>query len=382
MMIYLDNAATTRTAPEAGELMVHLQKSHIGNASALHVPGIEAATYIERARIIIAGKINADPDGIVFTSGGTESNNFALKGTAFANAEKRNHIIISAIEHPSVLACAQWLGTRGFKIDCIPVDSRGFVNPEDIEKTIRKETILVSVMHANNEIGTIEPIAEIGAVCRRNGIYFHVDACQSFTRAELDVVKQNIDLLSISGHKIHGPRGIGAVYIRKGVKVSPLLHGGGQENGLRSGTYNTEAVAGFAKAVEISKPDAVRRMSALRDYFIGEIQGRINDVILNGPSEKRICNNISLTFKKADAQSIFRKLNKKGIFISTGAACTSGKTSSSHVLAALGNKDAEIYGAIRVSLSKWTTKKEIDITIETLSEIVSNERQRTADAGI
>lgn len=374
MKIYLDNAATTKPDPEVVKAILSFQELNIGNASSLHKLGVEAAKGIEKAREIIAKRINANPEELFFTSGGTESNNFAIKGIAFANNGKGNHIVTSKIEHPSVIEVTKWLEKRGFAITYLPVDREGFVDPNDVEKAIKKETILVSIMHANNIIGTIEPIEEIGAICRKKGVYFHTDACQSLTKTELDVKKQNLDLVTLNAHKIHGPKGVGILYIKEGVKIDSLLHGGGQENGFRSGTYNTEGIVGFGKAVEIADIADIKKMIELRDYFIQKIQSSIEDVTLNGSGKRRLCNNINLSFKSVNCKLLFWKLNEKNIFISTGSACLSAELTPSHVLLAIGKEPEVAQRAVRISLSKWTTKEEMDFVAQNLIEIVQKER--------
>jgi len=375
MEVYLDNAATTKTDPQVIKVMFSLQESIIGNASSLHKLGLKAANEVEKSRQIIAQKINALPEEIFFTSGGTESNNLALKGVAFAAKGKGRHIIVSKIEHPSIIETARWLEKQAFEITYLGVDKEGFVNPDDVEKAIKKETILVSVMHANNEIGTVEPIGEIGAICRKRGVYFHADACQSFTKLKLDVKKQNLDLVTLNAHKIHGPRGIGALYVKKGIKIEPILHGGNQESGFRSGTYNTEAIAGFGKAVEIANTSDIKRMTELRDYFIRKIKNSIEDVFLNGPQERRLCNNINLGFKSVSGKKLLSELNKRDIFISTGSACSSNKLTPSHVLLAMGIEPEAAKEAIRISLSKWTRQEELDFVIRNLTGIVQRQRK-------
>lgn len=246
------------------------------------------------------------------------------------------------------------------------------MNPSDVKKAINKKTMLVSIMHANNEIGTIEPIEELGAMCREKGVYFHTDACQSFTKTELDVKKYSLDLATLNAHKLHGPKGVGVLYIRKGTKIESLLHGGKQENGFRSGTYNAEAIVGFGKAVEIAAIEDIRNMAILRDYFIQKIKTEIKKVILNGPVNKRLCSNISLTFKSMEAKEIFLKLNEKNIFVSTGSACSAHKLTPSSVLLALGLSSKMANRTIRISLSKNTTKEELDFTVQSLVDIIFN----------
>lgn len=373
MRIYLDNAATTKADPEVIKTMLPFQELHTGNASSLHRLGLEAAKGIEKAREIIARKINANPKEIFFTSSGTESNNFAIKGISFATHRKRNHIITSKIEHPSIIEVTKWLQRQGFEITYLSVDKEGFVDPKDVEKAIKKETILVSIGHANNEIGTIEPIEEIGTICRKRGVYFHTDACQSFTKIEIDVKKQNLDLLTLNAHKLHGPKGVGVLYIREGVKIEPLLHGGGQENNLRSGTYNTAGIVGFGRAVEIANITDINRMAKLRDYFIHKLQNNIEDAVLNGPRERRLCNNINLRFRSISGRVLLWKLNEKNIFIATGSACSSARSTPSHVLLGIGIEPESAQRAIRISLSKWTIKDELDILAKNLILIVKKE---------
>lgn len=374
MEVYLDNVATTRIDREVLKTMLSCQDLKMMNASSSHKLGLAAAKAIEKARSIIAQKMCAEPKEVVFTSGGTESNNYALKGIAFANHDRGNHIIISSIEHPSVMESALWLEKQGFEITRLSVDEEGFVDPSDVGKAIKKETILVSVVHANNEIGVIEPIDEIGAMCRRKNVFFHVDACQSFAKTHLDVKKQSLDLVTLSAHKIHGPTGVGALFIREGVKIAPFLHGGGQEDGFRSGTYNTHGIVGFGKAVEIADCKDIERMRKLRDYFIQRIENSIEDVVLNGSREKRICNNINLRFSSINGKELVRKLNERNIFISAGSACSSAKLTPSYTLLAMGISSELTQGAIRISLSKLTTKKELDFTAQNIADIVRNER--------
>jgi len=374
MEIYLDNAATSSLDPKVLEAMLSCQDLNMANASSFHKLGVKAAKAIEKARERIAQKINADPRELIFTSGGTESNNFVMKGVASANKGKGNHIITSAIEHQSIIEVTHWLKRQGFEITYLPVDREGSVDPHDIEKEIKKETILVSIIHANNEIGTIEPIDEIGEVCRRKGVYFHTDACQSFAKINLDVKKQNLDFVTLNAHKTHGPKGVGALYIRREVNIEPLLHGGGQEDGFRSGTYSTEGIVGFGKAVEIVDHADIKSMSKLRDYFIQKIQNSVNDVIVNGCSERRLCHIINLRFSAVSGELLARNLNEKNIFISTGSACSSTKLTPSHVLLAMGLEPELAKEAIRISLSKWTTRQELDFVVQNIIEIVQKER--------
>jgi cysteine desulfurase len=368
--IYLDHAATTPVAKEVVDAMLPFFTEKFGNASSLHSFGREANRALEDSRETIVKRVNAGKEhNLVFTSGGTESNNLALKGVVFANREKGNHIITSKIEHDCVLNCCKWLEKQGFKVTYLPVDREGFVSLEDLEKSIRKDTILVSIIHGNNEIGTIEPIEEIGKICSKHGIYFHTDACQSFTKVPINLKKQNIDLLTINAHKIYGPKGIGALIIRNGVKIDPWLHGGGQESGLRSGTENIASIVGFAKAAEIAKEKDVEHMTKLRDMIITTIL-EIKDSWLNGPKKQRLCNNTNFSFRFVEGESLILHLDSKGIATSTGSACSSKSLEPSHVLTAIGLTPEEAHGSVRISIGRENTKEEIDYTIESLKEAV------------
>jgi len=377
MEIYLDNTATTHYDTRVIETMVPFYSELYGNASSIHKAGKRPAEAIEQARQIIAGKIHCKPDEIYFTSGGTESNNWALKGVFYSNKQKGNHIITTSIEHPSILETANWLGEHKAKITLIPVNNQGFVDVDDIRKAIRNDTVLISVMHANNEIGTIEPIGSIGTLCREKGILFHTDACQSFTKETIDTEEQYIDLMTLNAHKIHGPKGVGALYIRKGSRCEAFIHGGGQENNMRSGTYNTPDIAGFGKAAEIASEEDVQKMSLLRDFFISEVSSKLEGVFLNGPvGGKRLCNNINLRFSKVKGKSLFTELNKRNIIISAGSACSSTRLTPSHVLTALGLDEESAHEGVRISLSKWTNKEELDYVIHHIIDIVDDLRKK------
>lgn len=372
MQVYLDNGATTPVAKEVMDEMLPYFSEKYGNAASLHSMGRNAKQAVEKSREIIARKINASPEEIIFTSGGTESNNFALKGIAFANRQKR-HIIISEIEHDCVINASKWLEKQGFEITYIRVDKHGIVNPELLKKTIRKDTVLVSIMHANNEIGTILPIAEYGRICRDNGSCLHTDACQSFTKTPIDVRSMNLDLVTLNAHKIHGPKGVGALYIRKGMKITPLLHGGGHESGFRSGTSNVTGIVGFGKAVTIHKEEDIRKMAELRDYLIRELL-KIPYTQLNGHPKERLCNNANISFNFVEGESLLMHLDFGGIAVSTGSACSSNTLKPSHVLIAIGLKHEIAHGSIRFTLSKYTIKEEIDYTIQKLNEAVKKLR--------
>lgn len=377
MEIYLDNTATTQYDARVIETMAPFYGELYGNASSIHKAGKKPAEAIEHARQIIAGKIRCKPDEIYFTSGGTESNNWALKGVFYSNKHKGNHIITTSIEHQSILEIINWLGGYKAKITIVPVDNQGFADADDIRKVIRKDTVLISVMHANNEIGTIEPIGTIGALCRENGILFHTDACQSFTKEPIDTGEQYVDLMTLNAHKIYGPKGVGALYIREGSRCEAFIHGGGQENNMRSGTYNTPAIAGFGKAVEIASEEDVQKMSVLRDFFISEISSKLEGVFLNGAvGGKRLCNNINLRFSKVRGKSLFTELNKRNIITSAGSACSSTRLTPSHVLTALGLDEESAHEGIRISLSKWTSKEELEYVINHIIDIVDDLRKR------
>lgn len=372
---YLDNAATTKTAPEVIKEMSQYFTEQYGNASCLHQFGQEAREALENARSVIAKKINAEPDEIVFTSGGTESNNFAITGIANALKQKGNHIITSSIEHPAVLEACRALEKQGFRISYIGVDSAGIISLDKLKKEITEKTILVTVMHANNEIGAIQPIEEIGRICLQKNIIFHTDSVQSFGKLDIDVKKANINLASFSAHKIHGPKGIGALFIKKGTKISKLFYGGQQEFNLRPGTENVPGAVGFAKASELMAEKDIKKMAELRDYFIKSVLEKIPGTSINGSSEKRLCNNISIAFENVEGEAVLLSLDEKGIAVTTSSACTSHKLEPSHVLDAIGLSPEKSHGTIRFTLSKYTTKAELNYTIKCLIEIINNLRK-------
>jgi cysteine desulfurase len=349
-----------------------------GNPASLHGFGFEAVEALENSREFIAKAMNADTKEIIFTSSATESNNTALKGIAFANKEKGKHILISPIEHDCILNSAEWLKKQGFEIEKLSVDEYGLVDVEEIKKKIRKDTILVSVMHSNNEIGTIEPIEEIGKICREKGVYFHTDAAQSFGKVPVDVKKLNVDLLTASSQKMYGPKGIACLYIRKGVKIEPLLHGGGQEFGMRSSTSNVVSAVGFAKAVEICLSEMnkeSKRLIKLRDKIIKTILKKVPDSHLNGHPEKRLPNNVNIRFSFIEGESILFQLDSLGIAVSTASACSSPKLEPSHVLMATGLKHEEAHGSLRISMGRWTTDKDINYLLKVLPEIINKLRR-------
>ncbi|MFO8016655.1 MAG: cysteine desulfurase family protein [Candidatus Woesearchaeota archaeon] len=376
--IYLDNGATTMMDSKVLDAMTPCMTEKYGNASSSHHKGQEARFALEDARSAIANSIGAGPEEITFTSGGTESNNLALKGIAFANRKKGKRIITTGIEHDCVLNACRWLESQGFKVTYLKVDKEGFVSPQDLENAITKDTLVASVIHGNNEIGTIQNLEELGRICRKHNILFHTDACQSYTKTELNVDKQNIDLMTLNSHKIHGPKGIGALYMRKGVNITPLQHGGGHEHGLRSGTENVPGAVGFAKAVKLAKRNHIKHMERMRDKLIaGALE--IPDVILNGPenkgSDRRLCNNANLSFKYVEGEAIGGYLDAKGICSSTGSACSSNSLEPSHVLRAIGLEDEDAHGSLRLTVSRFTTEDEINYTLKVLPGIIRKLRR-------
>ena len=373
--IYLDNAATTPVDKKVVEAMLPYFSEKYGNASSQHLKGQEAKRTLEEARHTIAKAINAKDDEIIFTSSGTEANNLALKGLFFANKETRKkHVITTKIEHDCVLNSCKWLETQGAKVTCLDVDKQGFVNLDELKKAITPETLVVSIIHGNNEIGAIQDIEEIGKICRENRTLLHTDACQSFTKTEINVKKQNLDLVTLNAHKIHGPKGVGALYIGNGIKITPLLHGGGHEKGLRSSTENISGIVGFAKAVKLADDKHIKQMAKLRDKLISGIL-QIPNTNLNGPKENRLCNNINIGFNNIEGEAIGGYLDAYGICSSTGSACSSKSLEPSHVLLALGLSPLEANSSLRLSLSRENTEEEIDKVLEVLPKIIEKLRK-------
>ena len=375
--IYLDNAATTRADERVLEAMMPYFTDTYGNASSLHTFGTLASEALNQARAQLASTIGAKQEEIVFTSGGTESNNFALKGTAFANREKGNHIIVSAIEHDCVLNTCKWLEEQGFFITYLPVDSNGLADVGLLDRSITPATILVSVMYANNEIGTIQPVGEISAICRHHRVIFHSDACQAFGKIPVDVYKTGIGMLTINAHKIYGPKGIGALYIRKGIPIAPLLHGGGQESGLRSTTENIPGIIGFAKAASLCLEEMAgesERLIRLREKLVSFLLETFEDVYFNGHPKDRLPGHLSFSFHGMEGETIrlLLILDEMGIAVSAGSACSSNDSGqhSSHVLTAIGLNQFEARGAIRVSLGRFTTDEDIEGFILALKQAV------------
>jgi cysteine desulfurase len=372
--IYLDYAATTPALPEVVEAMQPYFNVKYGNPSSIHTAGQEARGAIEKARSTVAGLIGCCLMEVVFTSGGTEADNHAIKGVAFANRARGNHIITTSIEHHAVLNTCEFLKSQGFDITVVPVDAYGIVDPDDIKKAITKKTVLISVMHANNEVGSIQPIEAIGAIAREAGVYFHVDAVQTAGHLPIEVDKLHVDLLSISAHKLYGPKGVGMIYIREGTRIVPFLHGGEQDQERRAGTENVAGIVGFGKAAEVAlkemDAEAVR-LTALRDRLVSHISENADGATLNGHPLLRLPNNINFSFNYIEGESILAYLDAEGIYASTGSACSSSDSSPSHVLMALGIPVERARGSIRFTLGKWTTPENIDKVMGAVPRIVS-----------
>jgi cysteine desulfurase len=373
--IYFDNAATTKVDERVLKEMIPYFSEKYGNASSVHEKGREAKEALEKSRKIIAKAIGAKTNEIYFTSGGTESNNWALKGLFFENKDKgKNHIITTKIEHDCILNACKWLETQGARITYLDAGSEGFVDLEQLKNSITDMTFLVSIIHGNNEIGTIQDLEKIGKICKEKNVLFHTDACQSFTKTELDVRKMNLDLVTLNAHKIHGPKGVGALYIREGIKITPIMHGGGHERKLRSGTENVSGIVGFGKAVSIANKKNIEKMKFLRDKLIDGIL-KIENVMLNGSKEKRLCNNINISFNNIEGEAIGGYLEQKGIMTSTGSACASNTLEQSHVLKAIRLTPVQINSSIRISISKFTTDEEIEYFLKVLPDIVKKLRR-------
>ena len=374
----MDHAATTAVDKEVIKAMLPYFDNQFGNASSLHQFGQEAKEALEQSRETVAKLINAEPREIIFTSGGTESDNWAIKKIAFTNEDKGSHIITSRIEHHAVLESCEFLEKNGFKVTYLPVDKYGLVNPEDVKNAITKNTILVSIMHANNEIGTIEPIEEIGKICKEKGVYFHTDAVQTVGKVPIDVKKMNVDLLSCSSHKLYGPKGVGFLYVKKGTKIAPMMHGGGHEFCLRSGTENVAGIVGFAKACELAQKNMEKWNShekRLRDKLVKGVLERIPESWLNGHPEKRLEGNANLCFKCIEGESLILHLDDKGVAASTGSACSTKSLKPSHVLTAIGLSPVDAHGSLRLTLGKDNTEKEIDYILDVLPKIVEDLRK-------
>lgn len=376
--IYLDYNATTPLRPEILEAMLPYLQEVYGNPSSIHLFGQEAKKGIEEAREKVAQFIHASSMEIIFTGGGTEANNLAIKGAVYASGEKKCHIITSSVEHQAVLMTCRHLERKGVRVTYLPVDRYGMVDPEEVRRSISGETILITVMHSNNEVGTIQPIEEIGKISRANGILFHSDAIQSAGKAPIDVHVLGVDLLSMSGHKIYGPKGVGALFLRSGLKIEPLIHGGHHEMNRRAGTENVAGIVGFGRAAELSSAslgEGQEPSCALRDYFWERVRERIDYTHLNGHPMKRLPNTLNLSFEFVRGESILIDLDLHGIAVSAGSACASGSLESSHVLAAMGIPASVAQGSLRFSLGRETTREEIDHTVKVLEEAVHRLRQ-------
>jgi cysteine desulfurase len=375
--IYLDYAATTPTHPEVVKTMLPYFSEVSGNPSSIYSYGQEAKGAIEEARGKVADLIRAQSEEIVFTSGGTEADNFAIKGIAYANELKGNHIITSSIEHHAVIETCKFLERRGFRVTYLPVDEYGLVDPDDVRRAITSKTILISVMHANNEIGTIEPIAEIGRIAREAGIYFHTDAVQAVGHIPVNADELGAALLSMSAHKLYGPKGVGALYIRKGTKLIPFMHGGEQERRRRASTENVPGIVGFGKAVELAQQEMSEeagRLAYLRDQLIKGLLEQIDHTRLNGHPLNRLPNNVNISVDFVEGESMLLNLDLEGICASTGSACSSSSLEPSHVLLALGLSHEQAHGSLRFSLGKWTTEEEIGRVLKVLPKIVAKLR--------
>lgn len=377
MKVYLDNAATTKTDEEVLQKMLPYFTEIYGNVSSMHIFGREASKAVDESREKIAQLLGAKPSEIYFTSGGTESDNWAIKGVAFANMRRGRHIITTQIEHPAMMATCKELSKQGFEITYLGVDEDGIISIEELKNAIRHDTILISVMFANNEIGSIQPIREVAELASEEGILFHTDAVQVASSIEINVNDPKIDMLSLSAHKFHGPKGVGLLYVRSGIRLAKLIVGGHQEKGLRAGTTNTAGIVGMAYALEktineMSESNA--KIRKLRDYFIERVEKEIKFCKLNGSRKNRLVSNANFSFDFVEGESVLMQLDLKGIAVSSGSACSSGSLEPSHVIIAIGRPIEQAHSSIRFSLSKETTKEEIDYTIESLKEIIEKLR--------
>ena len=375
--IYMDHGATTRPDPEVVNAMLPFFNEFFGNASSLHTFGQEAAQALISSRKTGADFLGAEPEEIIFTSGGTESDNLALKGIAYLKKNKGKHIITSVIEHPAILNTCKYLGDIGYRITYVPVDDQGLVDPADVEDAVTDDTILISIMHANNEIGTIQPIKEISAIAHEHGVLVHTDAVQSVGKMPVNVDDLGVDMLSISAHKIYGPKGVGALYVRKGTRLQGLSQGGSHEMKKRAGTENIPGIVGMAKTVELAEQGLegdTKYLENLRDTMIRKILDSIPESHLNGHPTKRLCNNVHVRFSYVEGESLLMMLDMKGVAVSTGSACSSKSLEPSHVLAALGIIPEEIHGNLRITLGRENTIDEVDYVIEKLIDIVKKLR--------
>jgi len=375
--IYLDHAATTPTRPDVVEAMLPYFTDAFGNPSSIYSYGQEARGAVEEARAKVAELIGARSEEIIFTSGGTEADNYTLKGVAYANEHKGNHIITTSIEHNAVLEVCRFLGSRGFKITYLPVDEYGLVDPDDVKRAITGKTILVSIMHANNEVGTIEPVEEIGKIAREAGVYFHTDAVQTVGHIPVNVDALKVDLLAVSAHKFYGPKGVGALYVREGTNLVPFIHGGGQEKKHRAGTENVPAIVGLGKAVEFAGREMdkeAERQAYLRDKLIKGLVEKIDHIRLNGHPTKRLPNNVNVIVDFVEGESLLLSLDSEGICASTGSACGMASPEPSHVLLALGVPPEQAHGSLRFTLGRENTETDVERVLEVLPGIVARLR--------
>ena len=377
--VYLDNSATTKVDPQVFETMKPYFCEVYGNPNSLHEWGREARVAVDKAREQVAGLINAEPKDIIFTGGGSEGDNLAIKGTAWTLKDKGRHIITSAIEHHALLNTVKWLGRMGYDFTILPVDKYGFVDPAELEKAIRPDTILASIMFANNEIGTIEPVAELGAVCRKHGVLFHTDGVQAAGHININVRELPIDMMSMAAHKMYGPKGVGGLYVRRGIRLTPVIHGGQQEFGLRAGTENTPGLVGFGKAAEMAAGRLahgwIEKESRLRDKLIDGLVERIPEIIVTGDRVKRLPYHASVCVKYIEGEGMLLLMDAAGIAVSSGSACTSGSLDPSHVLLALGLTHETAHGSVRLTLSHETTEEDIDYVLEKFPPIVARLRE-------
>ncbi len=382
--IYMDHGATTPVDPLVVDAMLPYFTETFGNASSLHSFGQEATSALEQSRQQVAASIGAKPEEIIFTSGGTESDNLAIKGIAYRNSGKGKHIITSTIEHPAILNTCAYLEKEGFDVTYVPADSDGIIDMDELKKAIRDDTILISVMHANNEIGTIQPISDISKLAKEKSIYLHTDAVQSFGKIAVNVDELGVDMLSMSSHKIYGPKGVGALYVRKGTLLQALAHGGSHERSMRAGTENISGIVGFAKAVALADErlvDDAKHMTQLRDSLIEKVMDSIDDVELSGHPTNRLPNNVNLRFSFIEGESMLLFLDMKGIAISTGSACSSKSLEPSHVLTAIGLRPEDSHGSLRITLGKDNTQEEVDYVVDALVEVVGRLRAMSPIAG-
>lgn len=376
--VYMDHAATTPLRPEALEAMLPYLITHYGNASSVYAYGRDARKALDEAREEIAAVIGANPREIIFTGGGSEADNLAIKGVALAYKSKGNHIVTSAVEHHAVLDTCKYLEKLGFQVTVVPVDENGMVDPKAVEEAITDKTILVSIMHANNEVGTIQPIQEISRIVKEKGVIFHTDAVQSVGHVPVDVNDLGVDLLSFAGHKFYGPKGVGGLYVRKGIRFDPLIHGGGQERGHRAGTENVAAIVGMATALKLTAAEMdeeAARLTKLRDRLIDGIVERIPDVRVNGHRTQRLPNNVNVCFRYIEGESLLLNLDLQHVAASSGSACTSGSLDPSHVLLAMGLPHEIAHGSLRLTLGRDTTVDEVDYVLEILPGIVDKLRR-------